>query len=343
MRKSRVTLTDVGKRVGVHPSTVSRVLNPATRGGVGAATVERVDAAAKELGYRPNPFAYSLRTSRSNTIGILIPDLTNPIFPPMIRGVEDALDEVNYTAIISNSDNNAQKEKLALANMKARQVDGLILATAHREDDSVEDSLSENIPLVLINRSVDDERVSSVISDDAAAVEELVGHVAGLGHARIANIAGPQFLSTGYIRLRAFYAAMKRRGLHVDESLIGITDAFTEEEGHRAMTALISAGAGFGATAVLAGNDLLALGVYEALLEHDLKCPDDISVTGFNDMRFVDKISPPLTTMRVPHYQTGLFATRILLDQIRNPELSRQNVVLKCAFQERGSTGPARA
>jgi LacI family transcriptional regulator len=339
MKRARVTLSDVAKKVGVHPSTVSRVLNPATRESVRKATVELIDQAAKELGYRPNPFAYSLRTARSNTIGIMIPDLTNPVFPPIIRGVEDALSEAHYTAIISNSDNNRQKEKLHLANMRARQVDGLILATAHREDDSVEECLNENIPLVLINRSVEDERVSSVLSNDAEAVEELVTHVAELGHKRIANLAGPQDLSTGYRRHKAFLAAMTKLGLDIDARLIGYSNAFTEEEGRRVMTELIEGDAGF--TAVIAGNDLLALGCYTALDEHGLKCPHDISVTGFNDMRFVDKISPPLTTMRIPHYQMGLFATRILLDQIKAPDLSRQNVVLNCEFQLRQSTGPA--
>ena len=338
MKRSRVTLSDVAKKVGVHPSTVSRVLNPATRSGVKAATVKIVDEAAKELGYRPNPFAYSLRTKRSNTIGILIPDLTNPMFPPIIRGVEDTLMELHYTAIISNSDNDRQKEQMALANMKNRQVDGFILATAHREDERVEDCLSENIPLVLINRSIDDERVSSVLSDDTAAIEELVGHIASLGHKRIANVAGPQDLSTGYTRLKAFYEAMKKHNLDVDENLIRVCDRFSEEAGKNALGELLDSGAKF--TAVIAGNDMLALGCYGAIEERNLKCPDDISVTGFNDMPFVDKFNPPLTTMRIQHYQMGLYASRILMDQIRDPDLKRQSIVLKCDFMKRGSTGP---
>lgn len=338
MKKSRVTLSDVAKKVGVHPSTVSRVLNPATRSGVKASTVKTVDEAAKELGYRPNPFAYSLRTRRSNSIGILIPDLTNPMFPPIIRGVEDTLMELHYTAIISNSDNDPQKEQMALDNMRNRQVDGFILATAHREDERVQECLSDNIPLVLINRSVDDERVSSVLSDDTDGIEQLVSHIAGLGHKRIANIAGPQDLSTGHRRLKAFYEAMKKHNLEVDDKLIKVCDGFSEEAGKRALGELLDSGAEF--TAVVAGNDMLALGCYGALGERNLKCPDDISVVGFNDMPFVDKFNPPLTTIRIQHYQMGLYASRILMDQIRDPDLKRQSIVLKCEFMERGSTGP---
>ena len=128
--RNRATIRDVADRVGVHPSTVSRVLNPATRGRITPEIVAKVNEAAAKLGYRPNQTARGLRTNRTRTIGVLIPDITNPLFPPIIRGIEDGLGANGYTAILGNTDNIATREADAVGAMRARQIDGLILATA---------------------------------------------------------------------------------------------------------------------------------------------------------------------------------------------------------------------
>jgi len=204
MSRRRATLRDVARRVGVHPSTVSRALNPATRDLIAEEISRRITRAAAALRYRLNPIAYGLRTNRSRTVGVLVPDLTNPVFPPIIRGIEDTLAEAGYTAIIANTDNHEGRERVILENMFARRVDGLILATARRRDQSIERCIAEDLPVVLINRAVDDTFVSSVVNDDAFGIQLIVRHLLECGHVRLGHLAGPLTLSTGFTRHRAF-------------------------------------------------------------------------------------------------------------------------------------------
>jgi len=336
MKRARVTLRDVARRLEVHPSTVSRVLNPKTRGMVTEDVARRVIAAADEMGYRPNPFALSLKTNRSYIVGVLIPDLTNPLFPPIIRGVERTLAEAGYTVILANSDNQAERERRNLGIFRERQVDGLVVATAHREDDLIAATREDDIPLVLVNRATDDPETPWVINDDAVGIRQVVDHLAGLGHAAIAHLAGPQTLSTGHGRHRAFVEAMGEAGLVADDNSIAIASAFTEEEGRRAAAELLADGPPF--TAIVAGNDLLALGCYDALQAAGKRCPDDVSVTGYNDMPFADKFAPPLTTVRIPHDEMGVMAARLLLERIEGVRVKTRSAALRPALIVRGST-----
>lgn len=338
-RKPRVTIRDVAERVGVHPSTVSRVLNPATRGRITAEIVSRVTAAATDLGYRPNRTAQGLRTSRTRTVGVVIPDITNPLFPPIIRGIEDALGAAGYTAILGNTDNIAARERDVVTTMWSRQVDGLILATARRNDPIVAECLEERIPVVLVNRSSDAVGVSSIVNDDALGIASAVRHLKSLGHRRIAHLAGPRKLSTGAVRRHGFVEAMRAEKLALDAALIVETSAFSEDEGLRAAAGLIAGGHDF--TAIVAANDLLALGAYEALAEAGLACPGDVSVTGFNDMPFVDRVAPPLTTVRIPQYEMGREAARRLIELIETPGSPPRSTVLSPELVVRGSTAAA--
>src|SRR5262249_7432912 len=196
MARQRITLRDVAQRAGVHPSTVSRVLNPDTRRMISGRSAQRVTSAAHARASRPNPLASGLKTNRSRIVGVLIPDITNPVFPPMIRGIEDAFAEAGYTAILANTDNDADRESIILGNMLARRVDGLIMATARRRDPLVDRCLADDLPLVLINRTVDPAEVSWIVTDDAFGTEQAVAHMAQPGHVQIAHLAGPQSLAT---------------------------------------------------------------------------------------------------------------------------------------------------
>jgi LacI family transcriptional regulator len=324
----------------VHPSTVSRVLNPETRSMVTREIAERVALMAEELGYRPNPFAYSLKTNRSRLVGVLVPDLVNPIFPPMIRGIEAVLEEAGYTAIVANTDNQEERERVILERMGERQVDGLILATAQRADATVSRRRDAGLPFVLINRTIDSPPVFAVVNEDRAGIRMAVEHLASLGHRRIAHIAGPQGLSTGHRRLEGFREIVMAAGLEVDPNLIVSAAGYAEKEGRKALADLLARTRDF--TAVVAANDLLALGCYDALEEQGLRCPDDISITGFNDMPFVDKLRPPLTTVRIPLYEIGADAARLLLGQLGDHPPDPCTVSLMPALIVRGSTGPAK-
>src|SRR3954447_26009708 len=182
--RGRVTLRDVARTAGVHPGTASRALNEQTRSLVNAETAERVLAAAEVLGYHPNPIARGLKTRRSYTIGVLIPDFLNPLFPPIIRGIEDRLEQAGYTSVIANTENAPGRGRIASRAMLARQVDGFITATA-RLDHAILDEIV-GAPMVLVNRRVADGSFSSATADDRAGTKLAVDHVVKLGHRQIA-------------------------------------------------------------------------------------------------------------------------------------------------------------
>lgn len=337
-RRQRATLRDVAESVGVHLSTVSRVLNDKPGYVVSDEIAAKIRKTAAELGYKTNPFAYSLRLNRSFTIGVLIPDLINPVFPPIIRGIEHCLARSDYTAVLADCDNNLEEERRILDRLKARQTDGLILATAQRADEIIKSCVDEGYKVVLVNRHVENRSISSVTSDDVEGITQAVDHLVQLGHRRIAHIAGPQTLSTGHARYRGFRTAMRENDLEPEDSLVRFCETFSEEEGKRALTALLENGARF--TAVVAANDLLALGCYDALEEVGLSCPDDISVTGYNDMPFVDKFKPPLTTVRIPLYEMGVKAAQEMLDLLESADPQPKQLKLQPTLIVRGSTAP---
>jgi LacI family transcriptional regulator len=334
------TLRDVARVAGVHPGTVSRALNPQTRSLVNEHTARRVLAAAEELGYRPNPIARGLRTNRSHTIGVLVPDLLNPLFAAVVRGIEDGLREAGYTPLIANTDNDAERERTAYEAMSARQVDGFIAATARRDHWLLADRVATGPRLVLVNRRVDSDEIPAVTGDDHEGVRLAVEHLAALGHRRIAHVAGSQILYTGWCRHQGFVDAMRAGGLDLDEGLIVYSSAFTEREGARCCSELLERRRDF--TAIVAGNDLLALGSYDALERRGLRCPEDVSVVGYNDMPFVDRFRPPLTTVRVPHYELGTTAAELMLEQLQGPDAPPRQLLLEPELVVRSSTAPAR-
>ena len=330
------TLRDVAAAARVHPATASRALNPETRLLVSEDTARRVTAAAAKLGYRPNPVARSLRTRRSHTVGVLIPDLNNPLFPPIVRGLEDKLAAAGYVALIGNTDADASRERLIFEQMRARHVDGFVLATATLHDRLLAEVAAADLPVVLMNRLSQDYSFPAVSVDNEQGARMAVSHLARLGHTRIAHIAGPQEASTGVSRLRGFREGMAAHGLEVREDLIAYAGRYTVEDGTRCALELLAAQGGF--TAVAAANDMLAVGCYAALDEAGLQCPDDISVIGFNDMPFIDRLRPPLTTVRFPHYQLGTEAAQLLLERIGEREGPVKILYLAPELVVRGST-----
>jgi LacI family transcriptional regulator len=303
---------------------------------VNEATARKVLEAALALDYRPNRMARGLRTNRSFTVGVVIPDITNPLFPPIVRGIEDVLGEAGYTALVANSDNDPERERLHFESLRARQVEGFLMATAQRDYPLSREASRAGVPMVLINRTTERKAVSSVVGDDRQGIRLAVDHLASLGHTRIAHVAGPQAVSTGFGRHRAFLDSMRAGGLKPDPRLIAMGSWFTEAEGASAFGRLLETKRSF--TAVVAGNDLMALGCYDVLAETGMRCPEDVSIVGFNDMPFLDKLRPPLTTIRIPHYEIGARAARLLLERLENPELPPERVLLRCELVVRGST-----
>lgn len=337
----RVTLRDVAEQAGVHPSTASRAINERTRSLVDDQTVARVLQAADRLGYQPDSLARALKTNRTFTVGMLLPDITNPLFPPIVRGVEDGLGGADYTVILANTDNDADKERAVLRALLGRRIDGVILATARREaTPAIRELIAAELPMVLVNRTMDDPPVPSVLGDDGHGIRLAVEHLAGLGHTRIAHVGGPQQTSTGMARHDGFVASMGDCGLTVDVAAIEFADWFREPPGAAAFRTLMDRRPGV--TAVVAANDLIALGCYDVLAERGMTVGTDISVVGYNDMLFADKLCPPLTTVRVPHYQMGMRAAQLVLDEINERGAEPVQLRLEARLIERASTGPPR-
>ena len=336
---SRVTIADVARAAGVHAGTVSRALNQKTESQVNHETLIRVRQAAKQLGYAPNSIARGLRTNSSMTIGVIIPDLTNPIFPPIVRGIDSRLAVRGYSAVVVNTDGSDDAERLLFESLVQRQVDGLIFATGHSGHSIAGEAFDRGIKAVMVNRDSGGVPYPAVVGDDAEGIKASLRHLAALGHRRVMHLEGPPSFSTSRIRAEAFVAGCAELGL--DGQVVPCA-AYSVEAGQSAMDELLDSNVATRPTAVVAGNDLLALGVYHSLRLHALTCPGDVSVVGFNDMPFAGDFQPGMTTVRTPHFEMGAESARLLLEQIDGSQLSALKITLPVELVVRESTGPAR-
>ncbi|HKS98820.1 MAG TPA: LacI family DNA-binding transcriptional regulator [Rugosimonospora sp.] len=336
----RVKLADVARAAGVHPGTASRALNPATRDQVSRATSKRVVRAAERLGYVPNTLARGLRTARSYIAAMVVPDITNPLFPPMVRGAEQVLSGAGYTLVLTDTGNDAATERRQIEQLRARGTDGFIVATARWEDAVLDEAAAAGVPAVLVNRNTASRLLPYVGADERTGIALAVAHLVALGHRRIAYLAGPQDTSTGRERAAAFRHAVHSHGLPGDRGQVRACAEYTEAAGAAAAARLLASGREF--TAVLAGNDLIAFGVLAVLAGAGLRCPEQVSVIGFNDLPLVDKLTPPLTTVRLPLHEMGTLAARTLLGEIdrTGPDGRVAQSLLGVELAVRGSTAP---
>jgi LacI family transcriptional regulator len=256
----------------------------------------------------------------------------------MVRGVEDMLAEQGYVALIGNTDADARRERMVFDQMRARHVDGFVLATAMLRHPILDEAAAADLPVVLMNRTTEGYPFSSVSADNQAGTRAAVAHVASLGHTRIGHIAGPGGISTSVARLRGYQDGMLGSGLEAREDQVIHATAYSVEEGNRCCAELL--GRRGDLTAIVAANDMLAIGCYEALDGLGLRCPDDISVIGFNDMPFIDRLRPPLSSIRFPHYQLGMEAAKLLLERIDGEDGPVKILYLAPELVARGSTAP---
>jgi LacI family transcriptional regulator len=325
---------------GVHLSTVSRVMNPQTRQMVSSEVAKRILAEAQRVGYRPNRSASTLVTRKSHIIGVVLPDITNAVFPPILMGIEDGLREHGYLAIVANVGADEEEQLFVINRLMGQQVDGLILATACRHDPVVKLCVGQGLPVVTVNRSDETGIASCVVSDDMVGMRLAVEHLVALGHRHIAHIAGPESLSTGHFRRLGFLAAIQASKLDRSDAFVVEGGGYSRECGKAAMLELMRQWPR--ATAVAAGNDLVAIGCYDALAELGLRCPEDVSIVGHNDMPFMDLIRPPLTTIRIRHHGMGLEAARLILQTIEARNSAVLDIRLKPELVVRESTAAPR-
>jgi LacI family transcriptional regulator len=334
-RGSRVTIVDVARRAGVHWSTVSRALNPEKRHLISPDMIERIEGCVRELGYRANALASGLRTQRSRTIGVIVSNLGDPVHPPIVRAIEDRFAEIGYVTLVGNTDNYPERQAKLIERFISQGVDGLVVATFARNDPIVGSCVEANIPTVAVFRDPECEDVPSVRVDDARAMELAVQHLADHGHRRIAHIAGPQNVSTGYYRHRGFRRACRSL------SKLGVVPAvvyaaeFTVEDGEIACRALLRDHPNI--TAITAANDMLAVGAMRHLKASNIRCPADISIMGMNDMPFTDAIAPALSTIRTPTTELGKQAAAILVSMLNNMPIENRRIVLTPELVARSS------
>jgi LacI family transcriptional regulator len=318
----------------VHPSTVSRALHrpdlslrPETR--------RRVLAAVERLGYQPSAIARGLRLKRTRTLGMLVPDITNPFFPPIIRGAEEAARERGYELVVLNTDDLPERETAALRVLRERQADGVLVATSRTTDTTIASLRRERFPFVLVNRGSRVAADLAVEVDNATAASDVVAHLVQLGHRRIAHIAGPLGTTTGSERAAGYRQAMRAHGLVPAGTLLAEADAYSEAAGYDAALRLLRSSP----TAIFAANDLLALGALRASREAGVAVPDGLSLVGINDIPLIGLIDPPLTTVRVPQREMGRVAAGMLIALLEGEPIAHRNVVLPTSLVVRASTG----
>lgn len=328
------SLKDVARAANVHVSTVSRALNPETAKLLSAEVAARVAEVAAQLGYCPNAMAAGLRTAKSRAVGVVVPDLSHPLFPQMLRGVEGVLRREGYVALVVSVEHDFTRAPAILRELEARRVDGLIVATAQMDDPFLAAALSGGKPMVSVNADDALGRFPAVMADDAGGIAQALNHLRALGHTRIAHLAGPHATRTGQSRRAAF----QQLG---GGDWIEAAASYDREGGANACRALLRRHPGL--TAIVTANDLLALGCYDALAEAGLRCPEDVSVTGFMDLPYMDLVSPPLTTVRLGQQEMGVLAAGMILDRISHPAAPVRRVQVEVALVARRSTAPVRA
>lgn len=336
-----ITLKQLSLLAGAHPSTVARVLHADPRQRVSAELRERILTLAREHDYRPNSVARSLRTKRTAVFGALIPDIANPFFASVLRGMEDAVAERDYSIILANTDDLPTREARSLAMLRDRQVDGLLLATARLHDPAIEQLAAEGIPFVLVNRHTEPITPNAVVPDDYAGAVTAVEHLLALGHQRIAHIAGSDEASTGYLRRKAYIDTLRKHDVDhfPDQDALLVKGSFREQGGYSAMCTLLELPEI--PTAVFAVNDLAASGAIRAIVEAGLRVPQDISVIGFNDLFHATHMTPTLSTMQVPHRAMGTRAAERLLDMVVDGVTPEHPLLLPVTLMARESTGLA--
>jgi LacI family transcriptional regulator len=334
--KARATITDVASEAGVHPSTVSRVLNGHAESTIRPATRERILAAADRLGYRPSALARSLRLQRTLTLGMLVPDITNPFFSSIIKGAEDAALERGYNLILCNSEDDPAREAAYLRVLRERQVDGLLIASSQMADDTIDELREEDFPFVLLNRAGQSAGDLAVVVDNRAAALGVVAHLAGLGHRRVGHIAGPRNTSTGADRREGYRAGIRAHGLADEPGLVVEADAFSEAAGDRALGIMLAGTAR--PTAVFAANDLIAIGMLQRLRGIGARVPGDLSIVGFNDIPLAGLLEPALTTVRVPQLEMGAVGAHLLIDRLEGRPIGDVRLTLPTELVIRAST-----
>jgi LacI family transcriptional regulator len=326
-------LLDVARRAGVSPMTVSRVVNGS--GSVSPVLRARVEEALAETGYMPNTVARNLRARRTDTIALVLPDMTNPFFTTLAHGVETAAREAGISMLLANSDEREDEERRLVALLLQRQVDGLLCVPAGTGVETVRLCRDRGVPLVVVDRRPHAPGADVVRADSEGGAFELGRLLVGLGHRRMAVLSGPASVPTSIDRVTGFCrAVVGEAGLPAPFVVHG---AFSIESGHDMTMSVIRLVPR--PTALFAANNFIAIGVLHALEELGVRVPDDVAVVGFDDLPLAMVTFPFLTVAAQPAFEMGRRAVAVLLDRQANPDRPTHDVVLPTELVVRRSSG----
>jgi LacI family transcriptional regulator, galactose operon repressor len=332
------TIKEIARKAGVSIGTVSNVLNGMVP--VSTERRERVLAAVRELDYHPNYVARSLKLRRTQMLGMAISDITNPFFPLLVRGAEDAALKHGYLLITFNTDDHVEREREILSVLRDRRVDGILLIVAPNNGDvsHIQKALADGIPIVCIDRIPPSVKVDSVAINNVRAARECVSHLLSLGHRRVAIITGPKKLKTAHDRLQGYLEALKTAHLRSDPDLI-LEGNFRSDSGYELGRRLLERADR--PSAVFVSNGMMTLGFLRAMDEMGFECPRDIALASFDDL----PLAPHLTAVAQPAYALGYEGAQLLIERIESeqPFTTPRSICLPAELKVRESTvGPTR-
>lgn len=333
---TRTNLKQVARKAGVSPATVSRVLNDAMA--VRGATRLKVEHAIRELGYQPSRVARRLRAQDGSgkLIGLLVPDIQNPFYVEVVRGVEDRAFGRECGVLMCNFAQEEAKEHFCLDMMRYESVDGLIVAPAHPRDEKVLQLARSGFPIVCVDRGLEGADVDVVVVENRDGARSAVEHLIHLGHRRIAYVAGMRQIPSTLERLAGYQDALAAAGLPFDESLVRFGDS-KHESGRRLAAELLDLPER--PTALFTGNNLITLGALETIHGRGLRIPQEVAIVGFDDMYWAISLNPPLTAVSQPGHEIGRRAADLLFQRIAEPDRPAARLVLKTTLMVRKSCG----
>jgi LacI family transcriptional regulator len=343
-RGRQPTLNDVARRANVSKQTISRVVN--NKGEVSEATRQRVLEAIREIGYHPNTLARSLVTSRTHVIGLALPNIDQPFFPQIARGVEDAAAEAGYSVFLCNASGDPEREMNAIERLRGHRVAGIISFGSRLSDEAVERAIGGLFPAVMVNRELLGGRESVIWPGYETGSRLAVEHLVGLGRRRIVFLGLEQDSHVDSIKQAGYESALEAAGISLAPELIVRTSAklgrsFNElaQGGQAAIAGLLERGVEF--DAVFASNDLPAIGAMHHLAASGIRIPEDVAVVGFGGANVAGLVTPTLTTVRIPLYEMGATAFQVLLDQINHEHHGERLVQVLPELVVRQSSGGA--
>lgn len=328
-----VSLRDVAKAAKVSVGTVSNVLNRPEV--VAPETLARVQGTIKDLGFVPNGFARHLRSGHSRTLGLIVPDVANPFFTEVARGVEDAASKRDYAVFLCNSDESASKEDRYINVLIEQQVRGVLITPADVKSDRLDAMRDRGIAVALVDREIKGRKQCSVSVDDVHGGQLGIEYLTGLGHTDIAWVCGPDSIPQVADRGAGVAKAAKFAGAKVETIRVSLMNTTQGEEAARKILALKTI-----PTAIFCANDLVALGVMRTLRENKFKIPEQVSVLGYDDIEFAASAAVPLSSISQPAYQMGVTAADLLLNECEEADThEHQQIRFQPQLVERASTG----